>query len=427
MSKKCKNVGNLRGEVKRRQIADGRRQTAVIRKLLSAICRLRSSAFTLVELLVVIAIIGVLIALLLPAVQAAREAARRMSCSNKLKQLALATHNYHDVNLALPAGQSNIPGPTTTEYYRGGLFVTILPFVEMAPLCDQISTTNLGTTWMSAGGNVALWMDGTTALMSPKIDFLLCPSDIAGGTQPPGKTQGTNYRISMGDNPTSAGRVAPNSTAADRPKVGLRGPFGYYTFYNLAGVTDGTSNTLAFSEHCLHKGGYVSGGSNSRSVKVVAIGAQTGTNIGFTNSSNPQYILDRSVCRAHGAGGKDYSITNFTIGADAYISTVFGTSWLIGDSMYSAFVTTLSPNSASCYLNAANGYNALLPPSSHHSGGVNAALLDGSVRFVSETIDDGPAANVRFLPAASGAVSGESPFGVWGAMGSIDGGESITL
>ncbi|MDR0337855.1 MAG: DUF1559 domain-containing protein [Planctomycetaceae bacterium] len=382
---------------------------------------IRSSrfGFTLVELLVVIAIIGVLIALLLPAVQAAREAARRMQCANKLKQLAIATHNYHDTYQALPAGQSNIPGPTTTDYYRGSVFVTILPFIEMASLYDQIKTTDLGTDWSSAGGDVALTI--------PKLDFLLCSSDAAGGTQPANKAQGTNYRCSMGDNPTSAGRVAPNASDADKPKIGLRGPFGYYTFYNLASVTDGTSNTLFFSEHCLHQGGYVSGGANSRSVKVVAIGSTAGSNIGFTNISNPQYILDRSVCRAFGAGGRDYSVTNFSSSAGPYISTVFGSSWLLGDGMYTAFVTTLSPNSASCYLNSGNGYNALLPPSSHHSGGVNTSLIDGSVRFVSETIDDGPAASVRFLPGDSGKVSGESPFGIWGAMGSIDGGESETL
>ena len=104
--------------------------------------RSRNRGFTLVELLVVIAIIGILVALLLPAVQAAREAARRMSCSNNVKQLALAMHNYHDVHKALPFGHlyRGIHDGNLTDATGGSGFgwgYSILPFIEQQTLADQ--------------------------------------------------------------------------------------------------------------------------------------------------------------------------------------------------------------------------------------------------------------------------------------------------
>jgi len=136
-------------------------------------CRLLR-AFTLVELLVVIAIIGVLIALLLPAVQAAREAARRMSCSNKLKQIVLGSHNYHDVNHALFASLSQgrlSPDQTANagNYDRNSGWTRLFPFVELAPLWDAIMTTNIG----SAVGSSSL---STTNPAAAVISSFVCPS-----------------------------------------------------------------------------------------------------------------------------------------------------------------------------------------------------------------------------------------------------------
>ncbi|MCA9162317.1 MAG: DUF1559 domain-containing protein, partial [Planctomycetales bacterium] len=135
--------------------------------------RKRQHAFTLVELLVVIAIIGVLVAMLLPAVQAAREAARRSSCSNNMKQLGLALHNYHDTYKALPAGawMFNAAGAgstscTTGNGRRAPWTVSILPFIEQNNIYDKVDFTKS-------------WDNGVhSALRTTHIEAFKCPSDV---------------------------------------------------------------------------------------------------------------------------------------------------------------------------------------------------------------------------------------------------------
>src|SRR5262245_36575978 len=123
---------------------------------------MRHRGFTLIELLVVIAIIAVLAALLLPAVQSAREAARRMSCTNNLKQIGLAIHGYHDAHNRLPMGYTFSPG-----YIRGGFGcgAKVLPGVEQKPLFDA---TNF---------SLPLWNEVNTTTATTAISFYLCPSD----------------------------------------------------------------------------------------------------------------------------------------------------------------------------------------------------------------------------------------------------------
>lgn len=373
-------------------------------------------AFTLVELLVVIAIIGVLVALLLPAVQSAREAARRTQCTNKLKQLALAVHNYHDTYDALPAGQCGPYGPTTDNYYRFSIFIGIASFLEQGAFYDEITSIDLGANWWSAGATVSTTSPVHRSRMTPS--FLYCPSDNWAGSQGYNVVSGTNYRYNLGDNPVAAVYIAPTSSAVSARTIGHRGPFGYYTFYNLSVVSDGTSNTLMFSERCLVKGGYVAGNSASRKVKEAWVADTAGGGIGFTTGTDPRYLLRRNDCRVLGNSGGEYNVSGTLA-----ISSSCGTNWLVGAPLHTTFVTVLSPNSASCYYNGGH-YNALATPTSNHLGGVNCALMDGSVRFIAENVDDGPYTNERFLPPDAGRVSGESPFGIWGAYGSVSGGES---
>ncbi len=207
---------------------------------------------------------------------------------------------------------------------------------------------------------------------------------------------------------------------------GHRGPFGYYSYYNFAAVADGLSNTLAFSEKGLRPGG----GHNANSTRKVKLemlmtsptsSSDTAAySFALTDgSTHPAYLSDRTLCSG-------------MIGSDGmYISGGYansmGWNYVNGSYQMTSFVTTLPPNSASCYLNA-GFYNALVSASSYHSGGVNVTLLDGAVRFISETIDAGTGkcfADVATDPV--GEVSGESPFGVWGAYGSRDGGEAKSL
>ncbi|MFO0902248.1 MAG: DUF1559 domain-containing protein [Pirellulales bacterium] len=132
--------------------------------------RRRRTGFTLVELLVVIAIIGILVSLLLPAVQAAREAARRMQCSNNLKQLALAAHNYADSNGSFPSGWI-FSGTANSEVW--GWSALLLPYIEQQPLHDQLRVTqgNLAANLLSAN-----WQPVVAGLETPLKGFI-CPSD----------------------------------------------------------------------------------------------------------------------------------------------------------------------------------------------------------------------------------------------------------
>ena len=157
------------------------------------------SGFTLIELLVVIAIIAVLIALLLPAVQSAREAARRTQCVNNLKQLGLALHNYGSSYGAFPIGRSVFPnwtaGPTPYSYSP---FAMLLPFVEQSPLYASINFNLPSGTAYQAGN--------TTALATAVAGFL-CPTDPQ---QVPQGEAGTNYRF-------SEGTTIAYESGADRP------------------------------------------------------------------------------------------------------------------------------------------------------------------------------------------------------------------
>jgi prepilin-type N-terminal cleavage/methylation domain-containing protein/prepilin-type processing-associated H-X9-DG protein len=179
--------------------------------------------FTLIELLVVIAIIAVLIALLLPAVQSAREAARRMQCTNNLKQIGLALHNYHDVHLRFPMGSTRVDLPGGP--YRQPFLAALLPFLEQRALSNSFNYD-----W-----SFQVVANDTTRLTV--VNVFNCPSDQAqlfvnnGGTVPDVKG---NYGINWGQN-TYANQL-------------LKPPFGLNYGANFAEITDGTSNTFLLSE-----------------------------------------------------------------------------------------------------------------------------------------------------------------------------------
>lgn len=321
-------------------------------------------AFTLIELLVVIAIIAILIALLLPAVQQAREAARRTECKNKLKQLGLALHNYHDVYGMFTHLRG---GP---DKARGGDFsglIGLMPYFDQAPAYNTIEFT--------AGGIKHPW-DGSDAAWSLQLDMLLCPSDSIVN-----KRNGvglSSYKFCVGTS------IRENY---DRETNGLF-MFSHRGYRGIRDIKDGSSNTIAMAER-----GLGSGPNNS------VIG-HTARGIGGIDT-NPSACLATATGEVY-VGGTSIS------GWDA------GTLWPFGHPHWTAVTTVLPPNSPSCY--AGGGDNpsnqwGIFTPSSRHEGGVQVLLGDGSVRFISENIDTGNLTTANL--------------GVWGALGTIQGGEVI--
>ncbi|WDI44878.1 DUF1559 domain-containing protein [Bremerella sp. P1] len=341
--------------------------------------------FTLVELLVVIAIIGVLIALLLPAVQQAREAARRMQCSNQLKQLGLALHNYHDTYGAfVPRKQgTNDPGygsgnERLSNSGRASGFIGLLPFIEQTAMYDKIA---------AGDGSTAPWGPYAWAgwgVWNNAPEMLLCPS----ATSKSKPASAVNYMFSSGD-----------SIQGNRDGSNLRGVFQRVHGVNMRDITDGTSNTIAMSERLITNFGIGGGGTN--------IPVTEGTATGLSGlSGNP------SQCVAT-ASGRFYANPGDIKGRT-------GWRWTDGQIEKVGFTTVLPPNAASC-IDGTNpngdGSNTILPPTSNHPGGAIGLFCDGSVKFVAETIDTGDL-------TAGQVTNGPSPYGVWGAMGSKSGGEA---
>ncbi len=377
-------------------------------------CRKNSAhyfGFTLVELLVVIAIIGILIALLLPAVQAAREAARRMQCTNNLKQFALACMTYADANQnCLPMGSdcvgAGLAGSTTSDTRTSGygVRVFILPFIEESAMYDQIKK-HIGLASAYSGGAGVLtdscyvW-SVSNEIKQFKISGYACPSDA------------TAKRIQSDWMPASYVSCYGDYCVKDEnwgwygvaePTSYSRGGLQPRNWTDLAAITDGTSNTILASEIIVAKGALVKGGI-AGSANVIT---STGHNI-------CQSGMNAQNCLAVTSDGVEFNTSATTTLGDRR-----GRRWADGQPVYSSCNTILPPNAPACGGASLNDYNpTLLPPQSYHSGGVNCAKVDGSVSFVSDTINTGTL-------TAYCKRAGKSNFGVWGAMGSRDGGETV--
>jgi prepilin-type N-terminal cleavage/methylation domain-containing protein len=224
------------------------------------------SAFTLVELLVVIAIIGVLVSLLLPAVQAAREAARRMQCQNQLKQIALASHNFHDTNNRFPPGYLG-PKPETATFNGvnsyAGLLPNLLPFMEQTQVRDLL-VCNLDPNIVT--GQTVWWGTTSWAVSLTKLPTFICPSSPTMQTAP---TLGYTAYFRTYPSTLSLGYFGLGNEFGGTNYMGVAGYLGEATanasadkykgiYFNLskstfASITDGSSNTLAFGEST---GGY---------------------------------------------------------------------------------------------------------------------------------------------------------------------------
>jgi Tfp pilus assembly protein PilE len=366
----------------------------------------------LVELLVVIAIISTLIALLLPAVQAAREAARRSQCTNNTKQIGLAFHNFHGTHNRFPAGynepiwlsykKATNPSQTIGNVDLIGFLVTLMPFYEQQAAYDAIAAECAKYAAMNpdpANYNPVHPGNGTV-YRTAVIPTLRCPSDANAFVKDSSDLTRTSYHGCWGD---IRCRYSDNFARG----VLARGD---YLKVDAGSVSDGTSNTIALSESlCALYGATVTNLEPKYKIGVVQLADSN-----FT----PQSCLDNK-----GNDGEVIaSVAGMTFGNK-------GTRWGNAAIGYSGFHTILPPNSPSCASNGTSTgtawileQNGIISASSFHSGGVVVGMLDGSVRFVSDTIDCN---DLTQNPATS--YSGKSHYGIWGAAGSTAGEEAKTL
>ncbi len=368
----------------------------------------RLRGFTLIELLVVIAIIAILIALLLPAVQQAREAARRTQCKNNLHQLGLALHNYHDVYNVFCNKKGGSASPlalanrTDGNYERRSGLVALMPYLDQGPWYNIIAAGDpTGARVIPAGtyvppGGPAPWISNNPTAATAYFDWNLrfagtsCPSDPA----PLGSfSKGLlSYAFNQGD-----------VINGNRDATQSNGLFALRTCYGVRDVIDGTSNTIAMSERVMANFGI-----NGKASPDIREG--TLTNVA-TSVTNPGACLAAVAAVSSGSRYTDWSL----------VKGRFGSTWCDGQSENVAFLTVLAPNKPSC-TNDANGNSdatsPLLSASSYHTGGVHALMADGAVRFISENIDTG---NL----GAANTVGGRSPYGVWGGLGTRTGGEAL--
>ncbi|MCC9657245.1 DUF1559 domain-containing protein [Rhodopirellula halodulae] len=376
--------------------------------------RMKHRGFTLVELLVVIAIIGVLVGLLLPAVQAAREAARRMSCSNNFKQIGLAIHNYHSAYNAMPkhgSGTFTQYPPDTGINPPGGnrcdlsALVGILPFIEQQGLWEVISNpTDTGFQAMGPWPNRQL-ADHAAVPYDPWLTNLpsfRCPSDPGVGLPAHGRT---NYAVCLGDSGTlcDVGDTADNGTSRGLrvyQQSACRGAFIPRTQTKFRAILDGLSNTIAMGEIITDLGDY-----DKRSHAV-----DSPVEVWRENNalSCRQYIdTDRpQFWRNDGS-------TPFTGDAEQRR----GFKWALARPLYTGFVTVLAPNDELCF-QGNQEREGDVTPSSRHQGGVHVLMCDGAVKFITDSIEAGNSNSAQVRHGSGFLAPGsQSPFGVWGALG----------
>lgn len=337
--------------------------------------RSRFRGFTLVELLVVIAIIGVLVGLLLPAVQAAREAARRMQCTNNLKQLGLGLHTYHSTFNKFPPGRmtpyfGNFAGSTTSECWTGAMSIHthLMPYMEMGPAYSQFDFSQTRVRVPPSGPPNC---PRNLPIVSIRFPLFICPSEGKDPGTVPVNSYRYNYGVTICTSPAwfdNNGTQAPWTANCSAELNSVGGMFGEGA-YNAGAITDGLSNTAAFSERIF----------GDLDATKISAGDIRRTNPQVPTETTASHIAACGGTPATGAHNSDHGMGNGT--------------WTYGHIHSSIYNHIFTPNSRDfdCGTNVSfvdgNNEGAIVTARSYHTGIVNVVAGDGSVRSVSNNID----------------------------------------
>jgi prepilin-type N-terminal cleavage/methylation domain-containing protein/prepilin-type processing-associated H-X9-DG protein len=347
----------------------------------------RRHGFTLIELLVVIAIIAVLIALLLPAVQSAREAARRLQCVNNLKQIALATANYESSNGIYPS--ANFYTHAGNSQFGFSEFVAMGNYLEQGPVYN------------AANFSMSPYSPSNITVATVTVSTLTCPSDPSAGTAVSMSIAGADY--------FPYGQTVP--AAFQALNQGIRYYFGNAGPWNANGFNQAAYPFTTDPGLAVHELGVIV---DQGSITIASI--IDGTSNTMMYSENGHGFLSTT-------------------------SQTYYDYWNDGDPGMSVFEARFPPNMMKKYSTTAVAYWGLNNPKSFHSGGVNAAFCDGSVHFIKDTIDSWrmqqPDYNGLPMGAAGEAMSGTGSdygptlgagayVGVWQKLATRNGGEVIS-
>ncbi len=341
----------------------------------------RRSGFTLIELLVVIAIIAVLVALLLPAVQQAREAARRSQCKNNLKQIGLALANYEGSFKVYPFGKSaGYAFLGAPAYPRWSVHAMILPYVEQPALYNSLNFNNPPDTPGMNGINPSFMPayqspGGVNTVGSQTlVPMFLCPSDVT----PSAAWQGENNYCGNQATWLCDRNMNPNLATDTNPSETSQGVFYFLSKTRVSDVTDGLSNTAFFSEKIRGNG---TPDPKSDLFQITNVTTNMAALYAACIATNPATALP--------------------------LTSVWGTSWVMGENCCTLYNHVSTPNTISCagfpFTGTMNNMAMQVSAGSRHTGSVNVMMGDGSVRSASSSVD----------------------IGVWRSIGTRNGGEVV--